>query len=427
MNKVETINNFKIIFNHDKNAKICKIDSYINNGMIYENKNNCGISHLVEHIVIDGWSKCGSSCNEYWKKKGVELNAETSQTYINYYISGLSKYLYEMLEYIISISLNPIVTKNRINKEKKAVNNELLIQSSDTKIKLYDNLNKILFNIDGLKYQDDMKLQIKNLDHIKFNDIKQWIKQFYNKGNVIFIISGYFPYQETINFLKDKLNSINNFYQNKPELNIFSPGFKIKFVKTNVYDNTTIFFTFPNSFSYRDEDFAYFELFKKFIDSNTSSKLMTVLREKKKLIYNIYIDEYVSKFGNYFIIDISTKNKNTKKVITNTIDILKQLSNGIFTDEELTYAKESFMVKYYNTCQNAEFTSSILGEQYINQINEKNQTILTYENVLSKIKKVDKPTFINFIKKLLTFGNLKIVYQSKEQIPNLQSLVRQRI
>jgi len=85
------------------------------------------------------------------------------------------------------------------------------------------------------------------------------------------------------------------------------------------------------------------------------------------------------------------------------------------------------MVKYYNTCQNAEFTSSILGEQYINQINEKNQTILTYENVLSKIKKVDKPTFINFIKKLLTFGNLKILYQSKEQIPNLQSLVRQRI
>ena len=427
MNKVETINNFKIIFNHDKNAKICKIDSYINNGMIYENKNNCGISHLVEHIVIDGWSKCGSSCNEYWKKKGVELNAETSQTYINYYISGLSKYLYEMLEYIISISLNPIVTRNRINKEKKAVNNELLIQSTDNKIKLYDNLNKILFNIDGLKYQDDMKLQIKNLDHIKFNDIKQWIKQFYNKGNVIFIISGYFPYQETINFLKDKLNSINNFYQNKPELNIFSPGFKIKFVKTNVYDNTTIFFTFPNSFSYRDEDFAYFELFKKFIDSNTSSKLMTVLREKKKLIYNIHIDEYVSKFGNYFIIDISTKNKNTKKVISNTIDILKQLSNGIFSDEELRYAKESFMVKYYNTCQNAEFTSSILGEQYINQINEKNQTILTYENVLSKIKKVDKPTFINFIKKLLTFGNLKILYQSKEQIPNLQSLVRQRI
>ena len=332
-----------------------------------------------------------------------------------------------MLEYIISISLNPIVTRNRINKEKKAVNNELLIQSTDNKIKLYDNLNKILFNIDGLKYQDDMKLQIKNLDHIKFNDIKQWIKQFYNKGNVIFIISGYFPYQETINFLKDKLNSINNFYQNKPELNIFSPGFKIKFVKTNVYDNTTIFFTFPNSFSYRDEDFAYFELFKKFIDSNTSSKLMTVLREKKKLIYNIHIDEYVSKFGNYFIIDISTKNKNTKKVITNTIDILKQLSNGIFSDEELRYAKESFMVKYYNTCQNAEFTSSILGEQYINQINEKNQTILTYENVLSKIKKVDKPTFINFIKKLLTFGNLKILYQSKEQIPNLQSLVRQRI
>ena len=162
-NNVITINNFKIILNYDKNAKITQIDSYINTGFIYENKNNAGISHLLEHIIIDGWKKCNPSCYGYWKKKGASLNASTGQTYVNYYINGLTKYIYEMLEYIISISLNPILTETRLKKEKTAVHNELLIHKTHPSMKLYDSLNKHLFNIEGLQYQDDVDLQISNL------------------------------------------------------------------------------------------------------------------------------------------------------------------------------------------------------------------------------------------------------------------------
>ena len=45
------IYNFTIILNNDKNAKISRIDSFINNGNIFENKLNSGISHLLEHII----------------------------------------------------------------------------------------------------------------------------------------------------------------------------------------------------------------------------------------------------------------------------------------------------------------------------------------------------------------------------------------
>ena len=84
-------NNFIILLNTNKHAKTTLVESYINNGAVDENRENLGISHLLEHICTDGWSKCRNNCSEFWKKRGVILNASTGQTYVNYFIKGLPK------------------------------------------------------------------------------------------------------------------------------------------------------------------------------------------------------------------------------------------------------------------------------------------------------------------------------------------------
>ena len=74
------------------------------------------------------------------------------------------------------------------------------------------------------------------------------------------------------------------------------------------------------------------------------------------------------------------------------------------------------------------FVSAFIGEQYIHQIhNNENPTILSYKMVLELIQNVNRSIFINFVKKIFTFGNINIVYQGKRRIPNLPILVQQRI
>jgi predicted Zn-dependent peptidase len=422
------INNFTIILNNNKNAKISRIDSFINNGYIFETKENSGISHLLEHIIIDGWKKCGNSCTNYWKKKGVEINASTGQSYVNYYISGLNKYFFEMLEYVISISLNPVITSNRMIKEKEAVYNELLINSTEKNIKLYDCLNKTLFNNEGLQYQDDINHQMKILKKFKLVELKKWAKKYYASGNMIFMISGNFNNNKTISFLKKNLNSFNNFSHVEHKLDIFKPGLIVKHIKNKEKKNTTVFFTFHSPISQKDDDLYLFHLFKKTINSDITSLLMKRLREEKKLIYNIQIENFTHGYGNYFIIEISTTNNNISKVIFNTIEVLKNISNGGFSNKYLSFIKEAFMVEYYNTCQNNNFLSLHIGEQYIHQIhNNHTPVIMSYKDILNKIKNVSRPYFINFIKKLLTFGNLKILYFGNKEIKNLRLEVQHTI
>ena len=107
------------------------VESYISHGFINENVENAGISHLLEHMVTEGWKKCTEKgCSDYWKKKGVLTNASTGQTTVQYYMHGLEQYSMDMLDYIVSISINPEITKSRIDKEKKAVQNELMIHAA---------------------------------------------------------------------------------------------------------------------------------------------------------------------------------------------------------------------------------------------------------------------------------------------------------
>ena len=83
--EVVEINDFKIILNKDPTSKTTMVESYISSGFINENFENAGISHLLEHVVTEGWKKCGKKgCQAYWKKKGVLTNASTGQTTIQY-------------------------------------------------------------------------------------------------------------------------------------------------------------------------------------------------------------------------------------------------------------------------------------------------------------------------------------------------------
>ena len=53
------INDLKVILDHDSQAKTTMVESYISSGFINENIENAGISHLLEHVVTEGWTKCG--------------------------------------------------------------------------------------------------------------------------------------------------------------------------------------------------------------------------------------------------------------------------------------------------------------------------------------------------------------------------------
>ena len=428
--EVIEINDFKIIFNHNNNSNTTMVESYISSGYINENRENVGISHLLEHVVCEGWDKCGTKgCSDYWKKKGVLTNASTGQTTVQYYMHGLKKYSKEMVDYIISISINPNITRSRIDKEIKAVQNELMMHASHPQMNLYNLLNSMLFRIEGLIVQDDMELQLKNLKKFTTEQLKTWCQRFYGSGNMLFVISGNFSKNEVIKLLKSRLKKAHPIKIIPKYSDIFQQGLDVKFLKNKNIDNTNIIFAFHAPIYQKDLEVYYIDFFKEFIGSGITSLIMSELREKKQLIYNVSVEHYTTTYGTYLTIEISCKNKDIVTVIEDSIKILKRLASGKFSKEYLDYVKRAYLVEHHSTCQNNEFLTEFYGEQYINQLYNvhENPTILSFEQVRNHIMNLSKINFVMFIKKLLIFSNMKIAYQGKKEVKNLQSLVLKRI
>jgi predicted Zn-dependent peptidase len=425
------INDFKIILNHREDSKTTMVESYISSGFINESKENAGISHLLEHVVTEGWKKCGrKGCQAYWKKRGVLTNASTGQTTVQYYMHGLEQYSMDMLDYIVSISINPEITKSRIDKEKKAVQNELMIHAAHPQMGLFNLLNKMLFRIEGLIVQDDMPLQLKNLDAIGTVDkLKSWCNRFYGSGNMIFVISGNFSKSEVKRFLLKKLKKARPVKVIPTYTDIFKPGLDVQFLKNDQIDNTNISFAFHAPIYQQDMDVYYIEFFKEFIGSGITSMLMEVLREQNEWIYNVGIDNYTSPYGTFIIIEIATKNEHIKNVVVETLNILKKLASGKFKKGYLEYVKKAYMVEHYETCLNNSYLSSFYGEQYINQLYnvESKPKILSFRQVADSILKLKQFEFVAFIKKLLIFSNMKLAYQGKKEIKQLPQITLKTI
>ena len=425
------INDFKIILNHRDDAKTTMIESYISSGFINESTENAGISHLLEHVVTEGWKKCGrKGCQSYWKKRGVLTNASTGQTTVQYYMHGLEQYTMDMLDYIVSISINPEITKARIDKEKNAVQNELMIHAAHPQMGLFNLLNKMLFRIEGLIVQDDMPLQLKNLKKVGTVDkLKSWCKRFYGSGNIIFVISGNFSKKKIVAFLRKKLLKARPVKVIPTYTDIFKPGLQVEYYKNKNIDNTNISFAFHAPIYQNDMDVYYIEFFKEFIGSGITSMLMDVLREKNEWIYNVGIDNYTSPYGTFMIIEIATKNEYIENVVIETLKILKILATGKFKTGYLEYVKKAYMVEHYETCLNNSYLSSFYGEQYINQLYniESSPKILSFQEVADSILKLTKFNFVTFIKKLLIFSNMKLAYQGKKFITNLKDITLKTI
>ena len=425
--------NFLFLINHRKGAKSTLVESYINNGAVDELKENLGISHLLEHVCTDGWKKCGAKgCNEWWKEKGAIMNASTGQTYVNYYIKALPQYLDDQIDYILNLSVYPDITHKRCEKEKSAVKNELLVHKQNPSLPIYNILNKMLFSVEGLVLQDDIDQQISNLKKINHKDLQKWADKYYGSGQTIFSITGDFKNKKfknnTINKIKNQAKKIlkkaGSTKYKRYYSNVFLPGINVKYIENDGIDNTTIYFSFHSPIFQRDIEYWYISLFKEFVNNSMQSILMRELREKRQLIYTIHVENYTTTYGSFIIIETSCENNDIYKTVKVAIDVFQKLATGAFNKHLLDSCKNVWEVKFQNRCKNNDWLSTFYSEQYVNQFNDlNNATIHSPDEVVSIIKNLKQSDFVQFIRKYLVFGNMKLAYQGKKEEKNLRDSV----
>ena len=405
---IYNINGYNIILIKNEIDNI-SVKSYIDTGYIHEDKDNLGINHLIEHVLVNGNPQCENDCITDMNKKGILMNASTGLNMINYFTTGLSSDLEKMVKFIVETTINYKNINNKIiEKEKKAVLNELLTNSNNSLINVYHTLFDNLFSYYGLINFFNYKQQIDNLNHLN----EEKLKNFYHKHykNILFIVSGNFDKKTVLNLFEELLknNKIDKFTVQSTVNHCFKFKKGAYFLQNNNIKNTTIMIGFPCIIDNSINNSILVDITCKYI----KNICMDILRAKENLIYGIDIIPSINYCGTSVQVTLNVSNENAKKTLERFIKLIKDNFNKI-DNKFLEGIKKNYI--YSKNKNNVEEESIFYENMYINKIfnrcKDKICDLHEYSNMYLNVKDLDikkiLPVLFNFDKMVLVYTSQK--------------------
>jgi len=393
--KLHIINGYKVLF-VPKEKNTLHVECVIRNGFCIETKENSGINHLLEHIMVEGWKKCSGSCNTYWDKMGYHVNASTDKTTMHYYIKGLNTEWKKMIKYMTTIIDHPTLTKENLEKEKQAVIDELLTVSNDPDEKLLQIFNTLFYKIEGIKYAEDWKLQIDNLKKMNIDDVYRIYNSYYNVQNIMFIVMGDFNDKKIKTLMQHQLTTPK--HGNIYNVECFTFRHDIIFSKSNI-ENTKVLIGFPYTKAYN------------YIHINSIISLLHVIffdefRTKKSLLYDISIYDEINACGTTIFIEFDVQTSHAIHVLKSLIKFIRYLQKTPIQDIHGFKQRE-----IYDYITNHK---SIMD--YYTSLLYSNEPFYTTDQIIKKIQQITPHDIMHLVKDLFNLDYALCIYQCKKDL-----------
>jgi predicted Zn-dependent peptidase len=171
-------------------------------GSKYENKDNNGISHFLEHMAFKGTKKRPHPKQISFELEGFgsSHNAFTSQEYTGYYAKANKKHLPKLFDLVSDMYLNPIFDEEEIRKESGVIIEEINMYEDLPQYKVWDIFMKLLYGDQPAGM--DILGPKKNLQQFGQKDFVEYRTDNYVPQSTTIVIAGDVPQQKVVSMAK---------------------------------------------------------------------------------------------------------------------------------------------------------------------------------------------------------------------------------
>lgn len=354
----------RIVYEKVDTVKTISIGIWILAGSRYENKNNNGVSHFIEHMLFKGTKNRSAKSLVYEIESiGGQLNAFTAKEYTCFYARVLDEFVEKAFEILSDLLLNPLVNEEDIEKEKGVIIEEINMGKEDPEEILYQALNDLIWKGNALSYPIIGKE--KTISKMERELLLKFMEERYIPKNMVISVAG--------NFNEDNLISLANKYlgnwkQKAPKenhLNNITPKFNPGCIlKNKKIDQTQLAIAFEG-FGQQNIDVYKLLLISNILGGGMSSRLFQKIREELGLVYaiNSFISTY--KEVGTFIIYAGMNSRNLYLVFQEILNQIKLLKEGLITSEEVAVAKQQIKGNIIFGLENTSSRMSNLGKNML--------------------------------------------------------------
>ena len=268
-----------------------EVSMFVRAGLRYENLQNNGISHFLEHMMFRGNGKYPNSIalNMEFENIGRDLRASTLGEYTQYGFSPHLSQLDKGLELFSEFFCSP--TFPEIEIERGIILEEYFeeLNEEGVNIDINNQACKLLYPDTPMAWPTiGTEETIKN---IQTEMLKEYFDRHYVPGNMVLAFAGPIDHAEVIDLSRKYFSVLKNGSEPFSKTHFIdsiseeqkSPGLHFQEDSDSQIELQVCF----RSCSYNDPDFLVLALISRVFDDGFTSRLQRVLREERGLVYSV--------------------------------------------------------------------------------------------------------------------------------------------
>ena len=323
-----------------------EVSMFVRAGLRYENPQNNGISHFLEHMMFRGNKKYPNSIalNMEFENIGRDLRASTLGEYTQYGFSPHVSQLEKGLELFSEFFSSP--TFPEIELERGIILEEYFeeLNEEGVNVDINNQACKLLYPDTPMAWPTIGTEE--TIKSIKTEMLRDYFNRHYVPGNMVLAFAGPIEHTNVFKLAKNYFSSLENGVEPFPKDHFFGsinenqeqPGLHFQEDSDSQIELQICF----RSYSYNHPDFLVLALLSRVFDDGFTSRLQRVLREERGLVYSV--ECRATSMSDLGTIDFDVAMRH-EKVMEVTDLLLKEIRNFVKegpTENELAHVKKRY-------------------------------------------------------------------------------------
>lgn len=376
-------------------------------GSRFENKDNSGISHFLEHMFFKGTAKRPSALkiSSELDRVGGEYNAFTGKEYTGFYVKVESSQLALAMDVLSDMILNSKFAEAEIEREKGVVMEELNMYLDNPLYYIDDLFEQCLYG-DTPAGRDTVgdKKSIAGFSREKV--LKYFSSQYSAPQSIICLAGNIKPTGISLAAKYFKSFSKKN-YQDKARTNDeqASPKIKLHYKKTDQAHLSLGVRALP----YGHTDELAVKIISIILGGTMSSRLFTDLRERNGLAYYVRTQDEPYTDSGYLTTRAGVPVDKVEQAVKIILGQYKKITNQLVGADELNKVKQCLIGRTAIHLEASEEVASWYGRQAIlTKEQSAKQEILTPEKYFAQIKKITPADIKRVARKIFVNNKLNL-------------------
>ncbi len=369
-----------------------------------------GIAHMLEHMNFKSTKNLkAGEFDRIVKGFGGVNNASTGFDFTHYFIKSSSENIGKSLKLFAELMENLKLGDKEFQPERKVVMEERRWRTDNSPtgylyFRLFNNaFTYHPYHWTPIGFKDDIK-------NWSIKDIRDFHKKYYRPNNAIVIVAGDIKadtvFKDATKYFAHIKNSKVNIQKNH-QIEPVQDGAKIvEIKKESEVEMLAIAYKIP---AFDDPDQVALSALSELLSSGKSSKLQSLLVDKKKMVNQVYAYNMEEKDPSIFLfLAVCNPGVKAEDVQSEILGLIKRVKDGDISDKEVEKVKTNTKSDFIFSMESSSSLANLFGSYFARG------DIKPLEEYEDRINKLTKEDIINVAKKYLVSAHSTTVILKKD-------------